>query len=114
VIKERDRPFGVWQLHGKEGEHAIKVTGPLASTTVKSHQWCPDGQGIRYARGGTSGTISPAVIWCICCRNTLSRPTSGRYVSRLATSAKIRTTVEFLRHYFQQHYPQQCVVSRET
>jgi LysR family transcriptional activator of dmlA len=31
VIKERDRPFGVWQLHGKEGEQAIKVTGPLAS-----------------------------------------------------------------------------------
>jgi LysR family transcriptional activator of dmlA len=35
----------------------------------------------------------PANVWAV-------------YVSRLATSAKIRTTVEFLRHYFQQHYPQ--------
>lgn len=35
----------------------------------------------------------PANVWAV-------------YVSRLATSAKIRTTVEFLRHYFQLHYPQ--------
>ena len=28
-----------------------------------------------------------------------------RTVTRLATSAKIRTTVEFLRHYFQQRFP---------
>jgi LysR family transcriptional activator of dmlA len=33
----------------------------------------------------------PANIWAV-------------YVSRLATSAKIRTTVEFLRHYFQQQH----------
>ncbi len=31
VIKERDHPFGVWQLHSKEGQHAIKVTGPLSN-----------------------------------------------------------------------------------
>ena len=35
----------------------------------------------------------PANVWAV-------------YVSRLATSAKIRTTVEFLRHYFQLHDPQ--------
>ena len=60
------------------------------------------GKGLRSVRGGTSsGHLvqvlpdywQPANVWAV-------------YVSRLATSAKIRTTVEFLRHYFQLHYPQ--------
>ncbi len=109
VIKERDHPFGVWQLHSKEGQHAIKVTGPLSSNHGEIvHQWCLwTGRGLRSVRGGTSGRISPADIWCRCCRTTGSRPTPGRFTSpRLATSAKIRTTVEFLRHYFQLHYLQ--------
>src|SRR5699024_11377816 len=47
VIKERDHPFGVWQLRNKEGHHAIKVTGPLSSNHGEIvHQWCLDGQGI--------------------------------------------------------------------
>ncbi len=109
VIKERDHPFGIWQLHSKEGQHAIKVTGPLSSNHGEIvHQWCLDGQGIALrswwdVRGEYRQRPSlvhvlpeffqPANVWAV-------------YVSRLATSAKIRTTVEFLRHYFQQHYPQ--------
>lgn len=108
VIKERDHPFGVWQLHSKEGQHAIKVTGPLSSNHGEIvHQWCLDGQGIalrswwdvreNIASGHLVQVLpdywQPANVWAV-------------YVSRLATLAKIRTTVEFLRHYFQQHYPQ--------
>ncbi|HGF0147666.1 TPA: LysR substrate-binding domain-containing protein [Klebsiella variicola] len=108
VIKERDHPFGVWQLHSKEGQHAIKVTGPLSSNHGEIvHQWCLDGQGIalrswwdvreNIASGHLVHVLpeffQPANVWAV-------------YVSRLATSAKIRTTVEFLRHYFQLHYPQ--------
>ena len=108
VIKERDHPFGVWQLHSKEGQHAIKVTGPLSSNHGEIvHQWCLDGQGIalrswwdvreNIASGHLVQVLpdywQPANVWAV-------------YVSRLATSAKIRTTVEFLRHYFQLHYPQ--------
>ncbi|MER2546878.1 LysR substrate-binding domain-containing protein [Klebsiella pneumoniae] len=108
VIKERDHPFGVWQLHSKEGQHAIKVTGPLSSNHSEIvHQWCLDGQGIalrswwdvreNIASGHLVQVLpdywQPANVWAV-------------YVSRLATSAKIRTTVEFLRHYFQLHYPQ--------
>ena len=107
VIKERDHPFGVWQLHSKEGQHAIKVTGPLSSNHEIVHQWCLDGQGIalrswwdvreNIASGHLVQVLpdywQPANVWAV-------------YVSRLATSAKIRTTVEFLRHYFQLHYPQ--------
>ncbi|MFW3763023.1 LysR substrate-binding domain-containing protein [Klebsiella pneumoniae] len=108
VIKERDHPFGVWQLHSKEGQYAIKVTGPLSSNHGEIvHQWCLDGQGIalrswwdvreNIASGHLVQVLpdywQPANVWAV-------------YVSRLATSAKIRTTVEFLRHYFQLHYPQ--------
>lgn len=108
VIKERDHPFGVWQLHSKEGQHAIKVTGPFSSNHGEIvHQWCLDGQGIalrswwdvreNIASGHLVQVLpdywQPANVWAV-------------YVSRLATSAKIRTTVEFLRHYFQLHYPQ--------
>lgn len=107
VIKERDRPFGVWQLHNKEGQHAIKVTGALSSNHGEIvHQWCLDGQGIalrswwdvcdNIASGHLVQVLpeyyQPANIWAVS-------------VSRLATSAKVRITVEFLRHYFAERYP---------
>jgi LysR family transcriptional activator of dmlA len=107
VIKERDHPFGIWQLQNKEGEHVIKVTGPLSSNHGEIvHQWCLDGQGIalrswwdvcdNIASGHLVHVLpeyyQPANIWAV-------------YVSRLATSAKVRITVEFLRHYFAERYP---------
>ena len=107
VIKERDHPFGIWQLQNKEGEHAIKVTGPLSSNHGEIvHQWCLDGQGIalrswwdvcdNIASGHLVHVLpeyyQPANIWAV-------------YVSRLATSAKVRITVEFLRHYFAERHP---------
>ena len=47
VIKERDHPFGIWQLQGPEGEEQVKVTGPLSSNHGEVvHQWCIDGRGI--------------------------------------------------------------------
>ncbi|ENT4819167.1 TPA: LysR family transcriptional regulator [Citrobacter farmeri] len=107
VIKERDHPFGIWQLQNKEGEHVIKVTGPLSSNHGEIvHQWCLDGQGIalrswwdvcdNIASGHLVHVLpeyyQPANIWAV-------------YVSRLATSAKVRITVEFLRRYFAERYP---------
>ncbi|EAB9446485.1 LysR family transcriptional regulator [Salmonella enterica subsp. diarizonae] len=45
VIKEREHPFGVWQLQNKEGEQTVRVTGPLSSNHGEIvHQWCLDGQ----------------------------------------------------------------------
>lgn len=107
VIKERDHPFGVWQLQNKEGQHAIKVTGALSSNHGEIvHQWCLDGQGIalrswwdvcdNIASGQLVQVLpeyyQPANIWAV-------------HVSRLANSAKVRITVEFLRDYFADRYP---------
>lgn len=106
VIKERDHPFGLWRLQGPGGEETVKVTGALASNHGEIvHQWCLDGQGValRSARDVKENIDSgrlvhilpeyfqPANIWAV-------------YVSRLATSAKVRVTVEFLRDYFREHY----------
>lgn len=106
VIKERDHPFGLWRLQGPGGEETVKVTGALSSNHGEIvHQWCLEGQGVALRsfwdvkENIESGRLvhilteytQPANIWAV-------------YVSRLASSAKIRVTVEFLRRYFQQHY----------
>lgn len=107
VIKERDHPFGLWSLQGPDGgEYALKVTGALASNHGEIvHQWCLDGMGIALRSwwdvqenivAGKLVHILPeyyqtANIWAV-------------YVTRLAMSARVRVTVEFLRRYFTQHY----------
>jgi LysR family transcriptional activator of dmlA len=115
VIKERDHPFGLWRLQGPAGEETVKVTGALASNHGEIvHQWCLDGQGVTLRsfwdvkENIESGHLvhilpeyyQPANIWAV-------------YVSRLATSAKVRVTVEFLRQYFQEHYGEAAPISED-
>ncbi|HFJ2164113.1 TPA: LysR substrate-binding domain-containing protein [Salmonella enterica] len=112
VIKERDHPFGVWQLQNKEGEQTVKVTGPLSSNHGEIvHQWCLDGQGIALRSWwDVSENIASGRLIRVLPDYYQSADVWAVYVSRLATSARIRTTVEFLRHYFQQYYPQHSEV----
>lgn len=113
AIKERDHPFGLWRLQGPQGEEAVKVTGGLSSNNGEIvHQWCLDGQGAALRsfwdvrESIENGWLvhilpdyyQPADIWAV-------------YVSRLATSAKVRVTVEFLRDYFRQHYGEASLLS---
>lgn len=106
VIKERDRPFGVWHLQGPEGEESVKVTGPLSSNHGEvAHQWCIDGRGILLRswwdvhdslEDGRLVQVlpeyqQPADIWAV-------------YTAPLASSAKVRVAVEFLRQYFAERY----------
>ncbi|PHM38462.1 LysR substrate-binding domain-containing protein [Xenorhabdus innexi] len=106
VIKERDHPFGIWKLQNSSGTQSVKVTGPMSSNHGEIiHQWCLDGHGIilrsywDVRESIQSGTLvhilpdyyQPANIWAV-------------YVTRLAMSARIRVTVEFLEQYFKKHY----------
>lgn len=106
LIKERDHPFGVWRLQGPQGEESVKVTGSLSSNHGEMvHQWGIDGCGILLRsrwdvrdslRSGRLVHIlpdyrQPANVWAV-------------YSAPLASSAKVRVTVEFLRSYFAQHY----------
>ncbi|MBV6287040.1 LysR substrate-binding domain-containing protein [Pseudomonas aegrilactucae] len=106
VIKERDHPFGVWQLQGPQGEQSVRVTGGLSTNHGEvAHQWCLDGRGIllrsywdvhdSLADGRLVQVLEDyhqaADIWAV-------------YTSPLASSAKVRVAVEFLRQYFAERY----------
>ncbi|MOA08468.1 HTH-type transcriptional regulator DmlR [compost metagenome] len=106
VIKERDHPFGLWRLQGPVGEESVKVTGPLSANHGEVvHQWGLDGRGILLRSlwdvgdSLASGKLvhilpdyqQPANIWAV-------------YAAPLASSAKIRITVEFFRQYFAERY----------
>jgi LysR family transcriptional activator of dmlA len=106
VIKERDHPFGVWQLQGPQGEQSVRVTGGLSTNHGEvAHQWCLDGRGILLRSywdvhdSLADGRLVPVLedyhqaadIWAV-------------YTSPLASSAKVRVAVEFLRQYFAERY----------
>lgn len=106
VIKERDHPFGLWQLQGPQGEQSVRVTGGLSTNHGEvAHQWCLDGRGIllrsywdvhdSLADGRLVQVLEDyhqaADIWAV-------------YTSPLASSAKVRVAVEFLRQYFAERY----------
>ena len=106
VIKERDHPFGVWQLQGPQGEQSVRVTGGLSTNHGEvAHQWCLDGRGILLRSywdvhdSLADGRLVPVLedyhqaadIW-------------AKYTSPLASSAKVRVAVEFLRQYFAERY----------
>lgn len=106
VIKERDRPFGVWHLQGPNGDENVKVTGPLSSNHGEVvHQWCLDGRGVLLRSywdvhdslaNGRLVQVLPeyqqaADIWAV-------------HAAPLASSARVRVAVEFFRQYFAERY----------
>lgn len=103
VIKERDHPFGVWELQAGAGpRETVKVTGPLSSNHGEiAVRWAVDGHGILLRslwdvapllRDGRLVRVlpeftQPADVWAV-------------YPSRLSNSAKVRVCVEFLQEHF--------------
>ncbi|MBP6346157.1 MAG: LysR family transcriptional regulator [Neisseriaceae bacterium] len=97
VIKERDHPFGLWELNSTKGGQDIKVSGTLASNNGEMVRlWALAGHGIMLRsvwdvgaeiERGTLVQVLPdywqdADIWAV-------------YPSRLNASAKLRVCVEF-------------------
>lgn len=104
IIKERDHPFGHWQLRAGNREETVKVRGWLSTNHGEiATQWAVDGRGIvlrslwdvsPLMEAGKLVQILPeylqeANIWAV-------------YPARLETSAKVRVCVEWL----QQSLPQ--------
>ncbi|WDY56787.1 LysR substrate-binding domain-containing protein [Pseudomonas sp. PSKL.D1] len=102
VIKERDHPFGVWNLTGARGPETVKVTGSLSTNNGEiARQWCLDGRGILLRsmwdiredlQAGRlvhvlGDYFQAADIWAV-------------HTSPLLNSAKVKVTVEFLSEYF--------------
>lgn len=109
VIKERDHPFGLWQLDNPYGkQRSIKVTGHLASNNGEMVRlWALAGHGIMLRslwnikaelQSGALIHILPAYwqeadIWAV-------------YPMRLKNSAKLRVCVNF----FEKHLPAHIMV----
>ena len=102
VIKERDHPFGVWELTSARGDEKAKVTGSFSTNNGEiARHWCLDGRGILLRsqwdihddlHAGRLVQVladyyQPADIWAVHC-------------APLLTSAKVRVAVDFLREYF--------------
>jgi LysR family transcriptional activator of dmlA len=98
AIKERDRPFGVWRLRGRNGEETVKVSGALSTNHGEiALRWAVEGAGIvlrslwdvqPHLDAGRLLHVLPeytqeANVWAV-------------YPQRLAGSAKVRVCVEFL------------------
>lgn len=103
VIKERDHPFGIWELNTDQGEVEVKISGKLASNNGEMvHLWALAGHGIMLRSlwdvgdailTGQLVQVLPeyyqkADIWAV-------------YPTRLSRSAKLRVCVE----YFKQNLP---------
>jgi LysR family transcriptional activator of dmlA len=104
-IKERDHPFGVWRLRGRDGEETVRVSGALSTNHGEiALRWAIAGAGIvlrsrwdaqPYIDAGTLVQVLPeytqdANVWAV-------------YPQRLASSGKLRACVEFLADYFAHH-----------
>jgi LysR family transcriptional regulator, transcriptional activator for dmlA len=102
-IKERDHPFGVWRLHGRNGEETVKVAGALSTNHGEiALRWATEGAGIvlrsrwdaqPYIDAGQLVHVLPdyaqqANVWAV-------------YPQRLAGSGKVRVCVEFLERALQ-------------
>ncbi len=103
VIKERDHPFGVWRLAGRNGQETVKVSGPLSTNHGEiALRWAVEGAGIvlrsrwdaqAWIDAGRLVQVLPdyaqeANVWAV-------------YPQRLAGSAKLRACVAFLERHLQ-------------
>jgi LysR family transcriptional regulator, transcriptional activator for dmlA len=107
IIKERDHPFGVWRLrHGKQ-ESTIKVRGPLSSNNGEmAVQWAVGGRGIVLrSLWDVGGLLASGELVQILPDYTQEAKIWAVYHSRLSTSAKVRTCVEFLQAHLQESIP---------
>jgi LysR family transcriptional activator of dmlA len=102
VIKEKDVPFGSWQLNPEGKDIAVRIDGRLSSNSGSIVlQWGLDGHGIflrslwdvkPYLDSGQLIQVLPdyyqqADIWAV-------------YPTRLSNSAKLKVCVEGLERYF--------------
>ncbi len=104
IIKERDHPFGIWQLRsGAKGER-IKVRGPLSSNNGEmAVQWAVDGHGIILrSHWDVAPLLQSGQLHCVLPEWQQEANVWAVYPERLGTSAKVRACVAFMRDYMRE------------
>ncbi|MCX2891291.1 MULTISPECIES: LysR substrate-binding domain-containing protein [Pseudomonas] len=102
VIKERDHPFGVWNLAGPRGPETVKVTGSLSTNNGEiARQWCLDGRGILLrSMWDIKDDLQSARLVQVLGDYWQAADIWAVHTSPLLNSAKVKVTVEFLSEYF--------------
>ncbi|OZI26086.1 LysR family transcriptional regulator [Bordetella genomosp. 9] len=103
VIKERDHPFGVWRLRQGNAEHTVKVSSTTLSTNNGeiALSWAMEGRGIMLrSLWNVRPLLQRGLLVQVLPDCTQEANFWAVYPSRLDTSAKVRTTVEFLVAHF--------------
>lgn len=102
VLKERNNPFGIWQLQREGREETIRVNGPLSSNNGEIVlKWALDGRGIALrSYWDVKQFISAGHLVQVLHDCTQPANIYAVYPTRLADSAKLRVCVEFLEQYF--------------
>lgn len=102
TIRERDQEFGHWTLQGPAGISRVRVKGSLSTSNGEiARAWALDGHGIilRSAWNISPDLQSGALIHIL---PDYAQPADvyAAYPERLASSARLRTCVEFLEAWF--------------
>jgi len=97
-IKERDHPFGVWRLRGKNGDETVKVSGALSTNHGEiALRWALDGGGIVLrSRWDAQPYLDSGQLVVVLPEYTQEANVWAVYPQRLAGSAKLQVCVEFL------------------
>ncbi len=104
VIKERNNPFGIWQLEGDEQAHNIRISGPLSSNNGEIVlQWALHGRGILLRSVWDVGPmLECGELVRVLPHYSQSADVWAVYPQRVANSAKLRVCVEFMQQHFAQ------------
>jgi LysR family transcriptional activator of dmlA len=101
AIKERDHPFGVWRLRGRNGEETVKVSGALSTNHGEiALRWAAEGAGIVLrSRWDAQPYLDAGLLVQVLPDYTQEANVWAVYPQRLAGSAKLRVCVEFLQRH---------------
>jgi LysR family transcriptional activator of dmlA len=100
-IKERDHPFGVWRLRGKNGDETVKVSGSLSTNHGEiALRWAVEGAGIVLrSRWDAQAWLDAGTLVQVLPEYTQQANVWAVYPQRLAGSGKLRVCVEFLQRH---------------
>ena len=102
VIKERDHPFGTWELQSGKKSTTTKVNGSLSTNHGEvAVQWAIDGHGILLRSIWNIGpALESGALVRVLSEYRQDANAWAVYPPEAKQSAKIRVCVEYLRDYF--------------
>lgn len=106
TIRERDQEFGHWTLQSASGTCRVKVKGSLSTSNGEiARAWALDGHGIILRSVWNIATdLQHGALVHILPDYAQPADVYAAYPERLASSARLRTCVEFLEAWFSEQH----------